>query len=343
MRYHSNLTHPLINIEGGIFKFRYDFFVDFFKSIYLSNFLDYNIGKEIITNDFIELLRNCWFGSSLTKEVSKRVNKWTEEELVKIEDIVDQLENKDIKNKKEVLSGIFNIVFYINKNKKGSNTTENTELVTKIFEKNGQIENLSLINIFDNRYNIKFDFSNKILKNCYFEKYYDFWDCTFNENIYFTNCTMIKLGEKTSKKQILFNINKNVDKNCNYDNTFSNTFIQGGATDEEHKNSIRQFCKNFIHFFYTRGTLWKRNYEIQDKFTPLSIKFHTFGNINLKYNDFLIILNELNFIELTTINGVVKIGVSYEYQSEIIKHIEEGSHSIILNNLIEMIYKITRK
>ena len=66
-------SHPLLRVHGGKISFQYDFFEEFFKSLYLSRFIEIESAEEP-TENLIRLLANdCKYNLGLVKEVSSRI------------------------------------------------------------------------------------------------------------------------------------------------------------------------------------------------------------------------------------------------------------------------------
>ncbi len=341
-------THLLVSIDDdNILSFKYDFLTDFFKSVYIANFFNLHLGDETITEELISLFRTATFGSSLTKEVSRRIKDWSDDELLKLSDIVRQIKKIDIADSEEIFSGIFNIAFYINKNIKTNNTIENTKLIENIFKHSGQIENLCLINVFDNKYKIKFNFSDQVLKDCIFNNYFDFWSCSFNDKVFFTKCTLLKLGTRLSKNQIPFDLNNNVAKNCKFDDSFKESFNRNDFITEEYKEKITYFLKSFFRFFNRRGTLWSQNYTDDQggEYTPLISAYANFGDINIEFKDFISLVEKKKFVRIFYNKKfrVEQIAIEDKYKSDIIKYLEEGEHSIIITELNDLLYNYIRE
>ena len=321
------------------------FLTDFFKSIYIANYCNLEFGEEKASDELLDLFKVSTFGSGLAKEVTRRIVNWTENELTKLSDIVDQIRSKEIDDKELILSGVFNIAFYINRKFNSNTTIDNTKLIKDLFGASGHLRNLCLINIFDNKQKVKFDFSGLYLEDCTFDNYANFWDCTFDEKIYFTNCTLKQLGKKLSKDEIPFDFDRNVDKNCKTDASFRDTFVRINQITEEYKNNVGEFIKAFLKFFKTRGTLWPRNYDDdQGKYQTFTNEYSNFGSLNIELSDFISMIRELKLVEIEYSKkfSVNKIQICNNFKSDILKYLDEGTHSEIIGKLQDKLLNYVR-
>lgn len=334
-------THPLVSINHKFLKFKYDFLVDFFKSIYIATFINYNSEAHKITDEFLMLLENCWFGSSISKDVANRIETWADGEFMKVSEFLGQIDNGDYPNKQILYSGIFNLIMAINKVKKGINKIENTRLIKEIYGEN-TIKNLCIENVYSKDFKVTFDFTNITLINCYFDNYNDFWSCSFNESTKFYNCTFHKLGQKLGKDSILITIKDNVGKDCIYDDTFSKTFDDVGKTSEEYKKKIDKFINSFFHFFYFSGYFQPQDFEEPSNYVPFSRKYADFGDLNIPMDKFIELANKIGIIEWPSKYNNRKLNISGEHRSEIKKMITEGTPSKKAEEFKDELYNIIR-
>lgn len=63
-------SHPFLQKNGNTLTYRYDFFADIFKGIFLANFFNFNTGVIELTDSLLDVIsENCWYGSSLNIEL----------------------------------------------------------------------------------------------------------------------------------------------------------------------------------------------------------------------------------------------------------------------------------
>jgi len=179
----------------------------------------------------------------------------------------------------------------------------------EMYEEDGKINNLSLINLHSTNTKITFDFSDLEFVNCHFENFENFSECTFNEKTFFSKSTFIaplhKQGVqiKFSKKNFdqseqgkcqlegLIDILEESENNkLSYEENLRKElkrifrlFWQGSTFKQKLKNDIRSKMKNnnqLIDFLVsediileiTVSTKQKRNdkaYKVNSKYSNL--------------------------------------------------------------------------
>lgn len=192
--------HPILTVYGETLSFRYDFFTEYFKNIYIGKFfLEENI--ENIDNDFIEIMGdNIRYDNSFTKNICKRIDFNDELKLFIIE-IIEKIHNDEKYNepKKRKLNSSLLILLLValRMSEKLDNVENRTELVKEIFGTE-RIDNLSIINLLvgENNVHPTLDFSDIELVNCWFENYDFFWECKMNANTYFRSSTFKQLSPR---------------------------------------------------------------------------------------------------------------------------------------------------
>lgn len=183
--------HPLLTTTDEVLCFKYDFFTEYFKNLYVSEF--FSKQQNNITNNLIEVLSDyIRYDSSFTNYVCKRILINDELKLFcidLIEDISINHKNIDAIDKRKFKSSIFILLLVtLRLSEQKNNIESRTELLKEIFGEHS-IENLSIINLIagNSKHHPTFDFSNITLKSCWFENYDYFWECKTNINTRFEN------------------------------------------------------------------------------------------------------------------------------------------------------------
>jgi hypothetical protein len=171
--------HPLLTKVNSNFRFKYDFFIDFFRNIYISSFIRINSQYEKISNEFVQILaENCWFGSEMVNDIRDRIQTWDETDLLKISDLIQQITNASniIESiKRKAISGLFAISLSINHKFQSNDVVKNTELLKVLFESDthkGHLYSLNIYNFLTNKVTVKFDFSDLYVHDCYINTYH---------------------------------------------------------------------------------------------------------------------------------------------------------------------------
>jgi len=245
--------HSLINAENNNISFKYDFFESHFKNIYLSQLIT-NSEKKINIAHIKILADYVRYNSAFVSDICERIPPLNEETkfrfVLLISEIInfDETEvNEKLKNK--AISGLFLIALKKLHLTNGFNTDNNTELLKSLFQDNGQIKHLSIINLTasDNK-RIIFDFSDLFFENSYFSNYEYFWECKFGEKTYFNNCFFYDLyknsGINTSANDNNFNT-----QTCHFDKSFSDVLKQNNQLEEDLTVSIIEDLETFLKIF----------------------------------------------------------------------------------------------
>ncbi|WP_235688447.1 NACHT domain-containing protein [Campylobacter coli] len=240
----SILSHPiLMKCENEQrYSFRYEFWIKKFQLLGL-------VKKIIESNDINNLMydddfRKSFNGSDI-KELSQYFTKSDQLESFKIyfyEWIHDTnkgyLSNKD--NNKEFNANFFLFLLLISK----GDRTDRTKLLEELYEKNGVITNLCIVNFIDQNPKLTFNFGGKKIINCIFENYEYFLNCTFDENSCFESTSFKNVVYKATNKDFLKCVFKN---GCDMDNE-----IKSHLSLNNHKEiTIRDKLYNFLSHFYT--------------------------------------------------------------------------------------------
>jgi hypothetical protein len=334
-------SHPILEERNGYFSFRYDFFELLFKSIYISELISIsNIEKP--TESLIKILIiEGKFGSNLLHEiVSRCVNNWDDNYILRISDLISQIRDNE-NNRKEFninyihqcISSLFALALMINQSKVNNQTQSNTDLVKKIFqERENVLSKLSLVQFGSIDGNIKFNFSNIHFKDCYFDSYEFFWDCTFNSNTKFENCTFLNMpnfGNSNSKE-----IDLRQFINPRKDSSFDEYFEWRGNLTHNQRENIKNVLEKFFKLFYINGFL-----------QPQKLESHIYKRYGSKASSVISVkriedsLIDLDFVTVE-FNKIVKekrIEFKENIREDIVQFIKEGTISLRIKRLIDSI------
>ncbi|MCW1341481.1 NACHT domain-containing protein [Campylobacter jejuni] len=240
----SILSHPiLMKCENEQrYSFRYEFWIKKFQLLGM-------VKRIIESNDINNLMYDDNFRKSFNgfdiKELSQYFTKSDQLESFKIEFyewIHDSekgyLSDKD--NNKEFNASFFLFLLLINK----GDRTDRTKLLEELYEENGIITNLCIVNFIDQSPKITFNFRGKKIKNCIFENYEYFLNCTFDENTYFENTSFKNVIYNTTNKDFLKCFFKN---GCDMDNEIKSRL----SLNSQKEITVRDKLYNFLSHFYT--------------------------------------------------------------------------------------------
>lgn len=333
-------AHPFIQVRNKTINFKYDFFADYFKSIYVSRHLALDGIYTDVSEDFLKIIsENCWYGSGMINDIRDRLIKWDDSNLLKCSDLISQIladENLPIVTKRKTISGLFNVCLAANIRKKSSNILNNTELLHALFGKPGkQIVGLHIIAMHSSEEVIRFDFSNLVLKDCYIESYQSFWNCTFNEHTYFLNCFLLNLDYDSNKK---LSIGESNFQNCTTDDKFKWAFKKDSFNTKKSDLQVKEFLEDFFKMFFSKGRLERQGYDyiIKRRFPGISQSYFNFDQV-MKYFD------KINFFEYFKEYGETKIKISDIYKADIIRFIKDGTMSKTIIDAIAQLSSLNRE
>lgn len=323
-------SHPFLQCNSSFYMFRYDFFLDVFKGLYIAKIL--NSKSEIeLSNVFIDIIsESCWFDSGLNIEIVRRINEWTELELLLFSDLIDKIKlngSINLEKKREVIANIFNIALLINQRFSSNDVESNTTLLRAIFEKDkDQIFNLSIINLNTEK-KIRFNFSNLKIHEAYINGYNSFYECDINpDTTRFFNSHILNINsERDSRK-----LPKYMFLDCIYDQNIADSI---NDFNEEHKSNIdksKAFLNSYFHLFYSNGRLGRQWEE-----KVIKPRFKGVDKYNFGYKNVMKILKKNDVIESAEEKEGIKLFVNEKHKSEVIKYVKDGTISPILSLLIK--------
>ena len=347
-------THPLISYNEGddILRFKYDFFIDFFKGLYLSNYLISDL-NPLDKESLVRVCEDCKHGSNLLGDIKKRIEKadsWNDESKYRVQYLIEyiakKIESNDGKTNKTALSGIFNLIITINHHMRNNNTHDNTKLIKHIYSSTDPISRKKTIrHLWIEKLNVptKFDFSGLIMEHCGFIEYESFWDCTFDENTIIYHSEFEDLGRRKSKEEIKLK-RENV-KLCDEDDSFRSTLDRNKEKSEKRKGDLYKFSKKCLRFFVNDGQFLKRVLDgsKNQSFKPHYNKEKRNASINLDFKDFMKIAEDSELLEIIPerTRGGDKVRIVKHNQNEWQKFLESDLTSKSIDDFVNKLHEHT--
>lgn len=339
-------SHPLINVNNNQIGFKYDFFELFFKTIYLSQFISID-NTEGINRHVVEiLLQEGKFGSSLFYEVAKRKeNHWNENDILKISDLIESVNNFDfsgyidvVQVKHQIKSSFFALALVNNQLNFNNQTVTNTNLLKLMFGTNTVIKGLSLVNFGILDGNIKFDFSDLQFEDAYFDSYDSFWECKFNEKTLFIDSTFLNMAEYSRSSSR--GISHEIFVNPRHDMTFDNYFQDQDQDDASLRKKIVHSLSKYFKIFYGNGVLHDKGNK-----STINIQYHSKYSNNLSLNIIEKVLIESGYLtvafERTRKEDVSSI--NQEFTEDVVKFLLEGVESLKMKRIIDLMLLLSNK
>ncbi|WP_281222065.1 NACHT domain-containing protein [Photobacterium sanguinicancri] len=325
-------AHPLLIYDSSAdyILFRYDFFSDYFKMLYVFLVLSKKTDlSELSKLDKITISQVLSIGVSAIDLIKKRI--------IDIDafrsDLIDKLylfvgltlqDNTD----KKLSSSMF---FFILCTLVNQTKDERTKLLEQIFtgSNKGVIENLNLINFYSTRsFKSTFNFSDMVFKNCWIENHEAFGECDFSSDTKFYDSNFIK--PLFSDGCINF-CRENFDHNCNIadlEDKFYEIEELSLAKEDNYEKSI----KKCLNYFWSNGRF----------------KVKTVDFINKRMNkdpDILLKLIHVGVIEEARVTTNAKrleksYLISKKYKNDLSKIMDQNSSNSSLDSIVKMVVDI---
>lgn len=276
--------HPLLIHADNKLFFRYDFFNEYFKSLYVAKyFLARNL--DSLSQDFTEIVANYLrFDGEFMSTVCEHLT--IDEDLLlfgietveRLREGLSTLEARSRYKSLRACSAVFSLFLSLKRESgKGKFDMDTCSTLMKdFFAKDNEIHGFSLINVGSNTA-VKpiFDFRGQVLQDCYFERYDFFWECAIDSETRFLNSTFKSLEPRKDIRP----------------NFYVDTFGEGCETvgiahllskEEEasshHTNEVRDDLVRLFRLFYIRGNFYPQKQEyirsklFTGKYLPLLLK-----------------------------------------------------------------------
>lgn len=325
--------HPLLVHSNNRLYFRYDFFNEYFKSLYLAKYFSARI-LDALNTDFVEIAASYLrFDGEFMRTVSERLTMDDETMLFGIETVErmrDNILTLDPRMRYKRLrasSGVFCLFLTLMRESgKGKfDVSTCSGLLKDFFGKDGEIHGLSLVNVGSNTAaKLIFDFRGQTFKDCYFERYDFFWECLIDEETKFYGSTFKSLEPR-----------KGVRPNF-YEGTFGDGCITTGISHllakkkeiaSHHMTGVREDLVRFFRLFYSRGNFYPQKQEY--------IRSKVFGGLYLPALLKGGVIEEFIDPQKATLR---QYRVKPRF-SPIVKHIEQGAPCIEFDQVAQMFAK----
>lgn len=322
-------AHPFLQNVGNTTSFKYDFFSELFKSLYISKYFNYNSENIEINNYFFDIIsENCWYGSGLNVEIVRRIKSWTEYDVLLVSDIIDQVsKNSDIaiETKRAVIANIFNISLSIQHNLNQNNIISNTELLRSIFKNsNSTLVNLCLINLNHDK-SIRFDFSGLKIEDAFIDNYGYFYECTFDDDTVFSKCYLLNIESKKANSSLPMKLF--VD--CIYDKNIEEAISLHNNKEQSNIDKSKSFINSFLHLFYSNGRLGRQWEDKVIKPRFIGVDIHNYG-----YKKVMRIMKRHELIQSSNEKEGIKLFINQNYKEDVIRFVKDGTVSKIITQLI---------
>ena len=314
--------HPLVQCENNHIYFRYDVFDTYFKALLVYYFFKRKETSSI-TDELARIVSGYLkYDSSFTASVSDKLT-LDDELIIFCIDVIESIDSiKGVNHEMFVSSVVSFLLTLLQKGtEKQSNIQTRTDLLEKLFEDNGVLIGVCLVDIYGNTTSKPtFDFKGKNLKNCTFNNYEYFWECGMDEKTTFQKSLFKDIDPRPGVK---YKIPENL-----FSSSCDLSLIQHLLSEkkEEFRNTkdiVKAELEKVFKLFYQRGNFYPRKQEeVRKKLSAVKLL--------PELMDKGVIINFKDPKKPT----MKQYRVSEKYKS-VVDYIEQGSPSNELQSLIE--------
>lgn len=258
--------HPLLSRTGDTLNFRYDFFYQYFKSLYVSRYFS-DADSSKISPSLIDIFGTyVGFDNEFTRSLYCRLA-FGEDLLLFAMETIDVIKDKlsaatptEQPRLRAAISGLFILLLSLRWEKSQSlDQITCTELLKQVFYSNNSLDGICLIGVFgSDRAKPVFDFRNTLIKNSYFEQYEYFWDCSINENTRFTSSSFAGLEPRAGVKPQLFP--ETFGESCDISD-ITEVINRQSSQIADVVNELKEKLYQFFKLFYKQGNFYPKKQE----------------------------------------------------------------------------------
>ena len=232
--------------------------------------------------------------------------------------------------KHQIKSSLFALALTINQSCFDNSTKQNTHLLKLMFGKKNKINGLSLVNFGILDGNIKFDFSDLELENCYFKAYDSFWECKFNERTRFIKCGFFNMPEYSRSNSR--GITRGMFKDPRNDLSFDEYFSMQDQSKESKRGSLKQALTGYFRIFYNNGMIYEK-----DNKSFVRSKYNSKLNSILSIDVIESVLKEYGVLSIKFDNKRKEdvATISHAFKEDFLKFLQEGVETIEMKNIID--------
>ncbi|MEO5331985.1 MAG: hypothetical protein H7839_08180 [Magnetococcus sp. YQC-5] len=322
--------HPLLkyNHHDDRLFFKYDFFEEHFQNIYLGYYLSNTISEMECLKPLELIAKKAKFRSIFAESLCTRFKGGYDDFVLWVLEKMDYLRelcNNNIKNDLFVkcCSAFLHLVLTMKARHGKLDRSSATDLLLLLFSKQVDMKmylnDLSIIQLRDH---VVFDFSGMVIRNSFFQQYDHFWDCTFDDDTLFHDCSFSSLfkreGLKTNLKAA------NFTSTCTWDAMFEEE-LQASSEDENiSSKKISDNIAFFLKIFITDGYFKpQKDIVVRSKYKK--------GNYNKIFNA----LSECEIIQ-EYINLKKPMGKQWEINKKHSIDIEKFVYQGLMSHIIKM-------
>lgn len=258
--------HPLLSCADNKLYFRYDFFYDYFKALYLVRYL-ISADVNAMGDQVIDILHSyVGFDNAFSRSISDRVL-FSEDFLILILETVEALKTRLSKEDvpempmlRGAISGALTLLLTLKWRQRNSLDIEtSTQLLQEIFLNGDFLEGVHIVGLSgSDKAKPIFDFRGKTIQSSYFEGYEYFWDCPMDEATRFISSSFIDLEPRAGVRINTFP--NTFDPSCD----ISDISIHIARREEEavdERAELKGRLMQFFKIFHEQGNFYPKKQE----------------------------------------------------------------------------------
>ena len=258
--------HPLLSFANNALNFRYDFFYQYFKSLYVARFF-FEADISSLSPILLEILGTyVGFDNDFTRSLCNRISFSDETLLFAVETVeaikpkLHSINDAEAAAVRSAISGITALMLSLRRSENSGLDVETvTRLIHQLCGEDGRLVGVCMIGPYNSdRAKVIMDLRGTVLIDSYFEQYEHFWDCMMDENTRFSHSTFLTLEPRSGvRPQIYPDMFDGTCDTADIAELISrrNKEVEGAV--DELKEQLLQFFK----LFYKQGNFYPKRQE----------------------------------------------------------------------------------
>ena len=258
--------HPLLSCADNKLYFRYDFFYDYFKVLYLVRYFTLNDIKTLDEQVIDVLNTYVGFDNEFSRSIAQRIP-FNDDFAIFALETVDVLKTKlaegiaaEIHVLRGAISGILSLLLTIKLFQHNSlDTASNTEILKELFFNGNSFDGICIVGLSSSdRAKPIFDFRGAKISASHFEGYDYFWDCPVDEATRFYSSTFVALEPRAGFR--IKSFPNTFDPNCDVsDISFHIEKREKESVDE--RADLKSRLTQFFKLFHEQGNFYPKKQD----------------------------------------------------------------------------------
>lgn len=258
--------HPLLSCTDNKLYFRYDFFYDYFKALYLVRYL-INSDAGALNNEVIDILKTyVGFDNEFSRSISERIV-FTDDFVILALETVEALKNRltegvasETPSLRGAISGILSLLLTLKWRQHHSlDIATSTQILKELFFDGDYLDGVCIIGL-NNSDKAKpiFDFRGTAVRSSHFEGYEYFWDCPIDENTRFFSSSFVDLEPRAGVRIKTFQ--NTFDPSCDVSDISAHIAKREKEVIDE-RTELKSRLMQFFKLFHEQGNFYPKKQD----------------------------------------------------------------------------------